>query len=182
MDIKQPNIPLMQLLMMGVYDDNNPLSIFRGMRYLIKSIWDYTLQFNRHYYSNHIQIGQDPFHYNKASLREQQRVTAFHEVLRYPPCSTHDISYHDLSLPPPLKKDVNMNMMPIKFGRDIEIKDQIPVELHRYIPYIKACLRHDNDLWKSICYLTIHESFVKKGNTQRRPGLHIEKPANNVKV
>ena len=140
--------PIARILFIGVYDDNNPLSIFRGMRYLIKAILDYTLQFNRHFYSSHIQIGQDPFHYNKASLIDKQLVTAFHEVLRYPPCSTHDVAYHDVSFPPPLKKDVNMNMMPLKLGGDIGIEDQIPEELHGYIPYIKACLRHDNSLWK----------------------------------
>eukprot|EP01084_Bolivina_argentea_P039539 73064_1 len=72
--------PMARILLIGVYDDNNVLSIFRGMRYLIKSIWDYTLQFNQHHYSNHIQIGQHPFHFNEVSLRSFKPATAFSEV------------------------------------------------------------------------------------------------------
>ena len=30
--------------------------------------------------------------------------------------------------------------------------------------------------WGKIGYLTIHESFIQEGTTQRRPGLHIESP------
>ncbi len=31
-------------------------------------------------------------------------------------------------------------------------------------------------VYEAIAYLTVHESFVKKGETQRRPGIHIEAP------
>ena len=30
--------------------------------------------------------------------------------------------------------------------------------------------------YNTICYLTIHESYVEKGATQRRGGLHVETP------
>ncbi len=57
-------------------------------------------------------------------------------------------------------------MMPIKMS-SLSFKDEIATNLHGYIA-TDPCQE------KQICYLSIHESFVKKGRSQRRPGLHIE--------
>lgn len=57
-------------------------------------------------------------------------------------------------------------MMPIIFG-DVQT---IPEELHSYNEIINKC----NFEKGSIAYLSIHESFVKEGETQRRPGVHTE--------
>eukprot|EP01084_Bolivina_argentea_P095229 171217_1 len=56
------------------------------------------------------------------------------------------------------------------------MESQLPNHLQGYILYIRACLQADPTQLNTICYVTIHESFVKKGRTQRRPGLHIEYP------
>lgn len=66
----------------------------------------------------------------------------------------------------PEPKDININMMPIVMGR----KNTIPEEYHGYLPIIEAC-NFEKD---SIVYLTIHESKVEKGKSQRRGGIHTE--------
>ena len=78
---------------------------------------------------------------------------------------------------------INVNMMPFNIFRS---KDTLPEYLHQYLPLINSCPIYPhtykpNGEYESynpdkICYLTIHESIVKKGETQRRGGLHIERP------
>ena len=74
---------------------------------------------------------------------------------------------------------ININMMPIVLGMDnIEY-------LKGYFNIIDLCVREQlgvEGAWgkyyagKWIGYLTIQESCVEPGETQRRPGLHIESP------
>ena len=71
----------------------------------------------------------------------------------------------------PSPTDININMMPFIFGDDTTI----PEQYRGYIPLIYNCWNVTNG---SICYLTIEESLVKSGLSQRRPGLHIETPGN----
>lgn len=79
---------------------------------------------------------------------------------------------------------ININMMPIKY---FDLNNSLPKYLWGYLDLIKACpvnlYDYDSkDITKyvyrgnRIVYLTIHESMVPVGKTQRRPGLHIEKP------
>lgn len=79
---------------------------------------------------------------------------------------------------------INVNMMPFRI---FNCKETLPEYLHSYLPIIKSCpifpYKFDSDGRNigcdsdQICYLTIHESSVKKGETQRRAGIHIERPA-----
>ena len=68
---------------------------------------------------------------------------------------------------------IDINMMPFIMG-DIE---SIPHEYQHYYPLIKACNIPEAELGK-VGYLSIMESLVLKGETQRRPGVHIERPSN----
>jgi len=68
----------------------------------------------------------------------------------------------------PESKNININMMPFNIT-DI---NSLPGEYRQYWPLIQRC----HSLHSTICYLTIHESFVKAGETQRRGGLHAESP------
>lgn len=72
----------------------------------------------------------------------------------------------DIEFPTPT--DLNINMMPIKLtGGYI---DGISEEWSSFIRY--HCFLRFN----TIAYLTIHEGIVPCGQSQRRPGLHIERP------
>ena len=61
---------------------------------------------------------------------------------------------------------IKVNMMPILMGID----DSIPKDLHKYLPLINNC-KFDKE---STVYLSIHESIVEQGKTQRRVGIHTD--------
>lgn len=66
----------------------------------------------------------------------------------------------------PEPRGLNVNMMPVVMG-DAE---SVPEELRGYLPLIKKC-----DFWPgSVVYLTVNESVVEAGETQRRPGIHTD--------
>eukprot|EP01084_Bolivina_argentea_P096226 172981_1 len=44
-----------RIILMGVYDDDNILSTLRGMLYIVKYIWELTMQFNQHYWSAYME-------------------------------------------------------------------------------------------------------------------------------
>jgi hypothetical protein len=54
-------------------------------------------------------------------------------------------------------------------------EDTLPVEYLQYWPLIEACQLPLAEIGK-VGYLTIHESEVRAGQAQRRPGLHCESP------
>lgn len=61
---------------------------------------------------------------------------------------------------------VCVNMMPIVMGD----ASTLPPFLQHYLPLIESC-----DFEKgTVVYLTIHESIVKEGQSQRRGGIHTE--------
>ncbi|KAJ3290210.1 hypothetical protein HDU79_003460 [Rhizoclosmatium sp. JEL0117] len=72
-----------------------------------------------------------------------------------------------------------------------KLEEMLPPECKRYAPIIAELSlphalpfrSHQSTLnqieeWGKVGYLTIHESYVQEGATQRRPGLHIESPGN----
>lgn len=82
----------------------------------------------------------------------------------------------------PVPKDIHINMMPVELGH--AIFRSLPNDCQHYAKFIwQNCLCQ---YWKSIKedempktrigYLTIHEGWVPVGESQRRPGLHIERP------
>jgi len=71
----------------------------------------------------------------------------------------------------PKPKDICINMMPFVLGQE----NSIPKKYRQYWPLIKRC-PIDLEEYGKIGYLTIHESLVKPGQSQRRPGIHTETP------
>merc|ERR1711966_348085 len=69
----------------------------------------------------------------------------------------------------PEPSGINVNMMPIRLG----MKESLPEYLHSYWPLLEACKIAPSDVGK-VGYLTVQENHVEKGETQRRPGLHVE--------
>ncbi len=63
------------------------------------------------------------------------------------------------------------NMLPFVMGD----KSTLPKEYHGYWPLILACNIERSEFGK-VVYLTVDESVVKEGCTQRRGGAHIEAP------
>jgi len=67
----------------------------------------------------------------------------------------------------PTPEDININMMPFH----PTIKTSLPVEYQHYWPMIQET--GEKSRW-GLAYLTITESFVGDGKSQRRPGIHTE--------
>merc|ERR1719433_920418 len=74
-----------------------------------------------------------------------------------------------LTFPEP--QDININMLPFVMGE----KASLPDEYQHYWPLIEYCSIPVEEHGK-VGYLTIQESLVPAGQSQRRPGLHIETP------
>lgn len=69
----------------------------------------------------------------------------------------------------PEPQDININMMPFVIGQ----MDSLPKDCQQYWPLIEACHIERAEHGK-IGFLTIQESMVEAGTSQRRPGLHVE--------
>ncbi|KAI9358306.1 hypothetical protein DFJ73DRAFT_957778 [Zopfochytrium polystomum] len=67
----------------------------------------------------------------------------------------------------------HVNMLPVVMGR----AGSLPLKCKRYSSMINACLARCPGEKFKVGYLTIHEGFVEPGETQRRPGLHVETPS-----
>jgi len=65
---------------------------------------------------------------------------------------------------------VSVNMMPFVLGNI----DTLPAECKPYWDIITQCYVDDNQEGQ-VCYLTIDESIVEAGKTQRRPHLHTDR-------
>eukprot|EP01084_Bolivina_argentea_P114346 203593_1 len=112
--------PIARILLIAVYDDNHPLSIFRGMRYIIKAIWELVLQFNKNYYSQCIEIKDDPFVEKDHDFQSTDKSVAFKLINESALCASNGHEYFKtLKFPYPLRKEININMMPIKMSYDI---------------------------------------------------------------
>lgn len=75
---------------------------------------------------------------------------------------------------PPQVRHININMMPFIIGDE----SSIPEEYSHYWPLIEKCHGEFNSRAEhgNVGYLTIQEGEVPAGESQRRPGLHIEAP------
>jgi len=70
----------------------------------------------------------------------------------------------------PAPSDIVINMMLFIF-HDLQ---SLPKKYRGYWPIIERCTHPDHR--GKVGYLTIHESWVKLGESQRRPGIHTESP------
>lgn len=70
----------------------------------------------------------------------------------------------------PATTGLEINMMPYRIGDP----RSIPADIIQYWPMIQLCERHSTQIGK-VGYLTIQESWVMAGCTQRRPGLHTDR-------
>lgn len=82
-------------------------------------------------------------------------------------------------LPRPIKfpkpTGIKINMMPFVMRWGFE-STKLPEYLRGYDMLLQRVAFYCQKDCGKICYLTIDESFVDEGHSQRRPGLHIESP------
>lgn len=90
-------------------------------------------------------------------------------VIKYPPDCRNQFSVITIVKFPEYSA-LQCNMMPFRMGD----KHSLPNEYQHYWNLIEACKVPEQELGQ-VGYLTVSESEVKEGFTQRRPGLHTEK-------
>ncbi|XP_065659618.1 uncharacterized protein LOC124817461 [Hydra vulgaris] len=154
--------PILRVILQGVYDVDSPLSLLRCTPHILVFIWNSIKAFWR----KHIQVG-----INKNSF-----------IYEYPykiKCNSIAYSLIQDSLNFPLPGNLNINMMPFIMSSSF-CKCKLPKNTKPYWDIIKLCIdeqsRNSKDEIGKIWFLTIQESIVNQGTSQRRPGLHTESP------
>ena len=190
--------PVLKIFLEGLYDENCNLSKLRGCPYIVMRIWREV----RNFWSEKITlppIQDEDFIKSGSGIRYQHEVLdvckeSFKSETYFAPLCL-GMGYDEgekYSFPAPT--DININMMPFIVGEDFE-DCKLPDYLENYWDLIYSCLRpqhirHHWHLWPSskipsdigkVYYLTIQESWVEPGNSQRRPGLHVDSPG-SVKI
>ena len=181
--------PISKVLLDGLYDQECALSRLRGCQHIMRMIWDNITEYWKEMVEMPIKPTADtdnPYEDLEESLSSCLYLT---------PISFHDPDEYDnmeYSFPKP--SDININMMPFIVGETFE-SSKLPEFVRPYWPMIKACLdpemsRAWHHMWPKdlipsevgkVNYLTIQESWVEPGTSQRRPGLHVDRPG-EVKI
>eukprot|EP00466_Bigelowiella_natans_P000363 jgi/Bigna1/84904/estExt_fgenesh1_pg.C_10330 len=161
----RPYPEILHAFICGLHDPKSNLNRLRGQSVLLKKIWQYLLDM----WACDVEIGHSPIFNPDELVKSKQRV---------PYAMICKVDF-------PEPSGININMMPIRIGattlrvQKIPVVDKatLPKKMHQYVPMIDRCLVDTaTDAIGKVFYLTIHESEVKKGWSQRRPGLHVESP------
>lgn len=103
-----------------------------------------------------------PDEYDQYIVRGVIRAPSIYKPGEYAICVAEGMKF-------PEPQDININMMPFVIGQ----KDSLPKDCRQYWPLIEACNVERAEQGK-IGFLTIQESMVEAGTSQRRPGLHVD--------
>ena len=145
---------LLGVLLDGLYDEESNLFKLRGCHQILKAIWHYTREYNLQ------EVNKSGYSDWIGSLM----------ILTIP-------TRHYPAFPNP--RGLNVNMMPFICGECFD-DYQLPKYIKPYKGLIKLCMDHQMNvnfgLVGKICYLTIQEGEVASGQSQRRPGLHVDTP------
>jgi hypothetical protein len=171
--------PILQTLMAGIHDKNSPLYIFHDYG---QSLLHYIYHFAFPPWAKHIKLTVPAEYFGRSKNDLSHPLICYNDrqykpniLLHHPSTSVGPQGFVAFAkcgkvyFPPPM--DLNVNMMPIVFGD----KSSLPPVLHGYYNLIEELPYMRDDVGK-VGYLTVHESFVEAGKSQRRPGIHIESP------
>lgn len=137
--------PIARILLLAISDDNCIFSKLQGVICIVEDIWKLTLLYNKEYYKKYIE--NDIYYKGFSNLNV-------------------DIKF-------PLPKDLNINMMPFIMSKNWN-KTKLPDYLKEYYDNIIKKCYYNSEQENKIYFLTIEESLVDEGKSQRRPGLHVE--------
>uniref|UniRef100_A0A7M5UU73 Uncharacterized protein n=1 Tax=Clytia hemisphaerica TaxID=252671 RepID=A0A7M5UU73_9CNID len=153
--------PIAKTILQGIKDDGSPFSKLNGIPHVLQMIWRHVLwDMKLKKWKKHIKVGQEWFFKG----RDTPLVSgAIYNGL---------IEIEDIEFPEP--KDININMMPFLMSEDFD-STCLPDYLEDYHDKILSNIDYRGQEGE-IGYLTIHESLVDEGQSQRRPGLHTESP------
>ena len=165
--------PILKVFLDGLYDDECVLSKLQGCPHILHNIWNDVTE----YWEEKIKTPED-YEYEYEYEEYEGSWSRFYVAP----------IYGQIEFPEPLS--ININMMPFYVGETFEAC-KLPQNLKPYWKLIQLCISPElnrkqservkmNHQWKSdigkVYFLTIQESLVKTGESQRRPGLHVDSP------
>ncbi|XP_065069061.1 uncharacterized protein LOC135694308 [Rhopilema esculentum] len=158
--------PVLKAFLEGVHDDDCDLNRLKGMWHILCKIWGYITSF----WKENIVITTKREAILPGDLLSFLDLCDPIDYRKHPFISSFE---SDICFPKPT--GININMMPFVMNKKFE-DCCLPSNLERYWSlFISRCLLDKEEKGK-IGYLTIHESDVKANCSQRRPGLHTERP------
>lgn len=184
--------PHLRILLLGTISSQSPLRKLRGLSStIIKIIFNdhiWTDWKNKIIFAPPNAIGERwlYFYFDANNLQDVSRNSRKVRQLPERPfpflrltewkAATHTDRGHQRAIVFPPFTGININMMPFIMGD----KSSLPEEYHSYWPILEAC----DPIGKTgsildggkIGYLTIHETDVIPGSSQRRRGMHTESP------
>ena len=178
--------PVLKILLTGVYDPGSPLSNLRGCPHIVRAIWNEV----KAYWESLIQFPNDQEDSDvdyRCIVDLYDGYSVVSKTFFTPIYGLDDLDAIQISFPEP--SGININMMPFIVGETFE-SCKLPDYVEPYWKMIQCCLKpeiykgkwhawprkfHPSDIGK-VYYLTIQESFVEPGTSQRRPGLHVDSP------
>ena len=161
--------PIARAILQGVYDEESPFFLLFGLQHILQRIWKDVISFWR----RRIKVSI-PVKYQYSMDKEVN----FDSLVKVPDVIVGNLSYLEVSyeIQFPTPTDLNINMMPFVMGRTFE-ESFLPINLKSYYDrLILRCLHSQDIEIGKIGYLTIHESYIYKDSSQRRPGVHTESP------
>lgn len=166
--------PMLKAFLEGVYDEDCVLFNLKGIWHLLKVIWGHVEQFWKDNLKETRSIlYKDRF--DEGDIISYLNLNRPIDYEKFPFIAGCAYDFGDAKIKFPRPKGTNINMMPFIFGRNFK-ECRLPKYLKKYWEnLIIHCICDENDYGK-VCYLTIHESKVKKQVSQRRGGLHTERP------
>eukprot|EP00794_Sanderia_malayensis_P004881 gene4881-5521_t len=165
--------PIAKVLLEGIYDEKCQLNKLNGICHILRQIWMDIVDF----WKSNILIKElfDPLekdldlersylNLNSSCISKYERITK-----RYPPYIHENVVFPDPT-------GINVNMMPFIMDNQKFSKCRLPKFFFEYWNRIIRFCKWEDQQRGKIGYLTIQESVVEKDSSQRRPGLHTERP------
>ena len=148
--------PTVKTLLLGTLDEHSPLAKLSGHADVIELIYHHL----RQEWAKRILTEQIN------TQRERSSIAFAHVNMLTPHGVLLDTTWR-AAWPSPTGR--HCNMMPFVMG-DIT---SLPKDFRPYYPIVEECLQTlPKGERERVGYLTVHESVVEKGASQRRPGLH----------
>eukprot|EP00794_Sanderia_malayensis_P004923 gene4923-5570_t len=167
--------PIAKALLEGIYDTNCELNKLFGMWHVLRTIWTNVTDFWKSNILIHKRL--DPLE------RNWEGTTAYLNLISrsYDQSEPESVVYyrhhpyrHNHVVFPPAR-GININMMPFLMNEEFS-ECRLPNKLRHYWENLVSLCSLENEQLGKVGYLTIQENFVEKNSSQRRPGLHTERP------
>ena len=160
--------PITKAFLEGVYDEKCVLFKLKGLWNILQEIWRLVKKYWRESVNETWSM-----RYKEASEGVMVSYMNFRNP-NYRSFRVWECCGQRLTFPKP--KNIKINMMPFILNDKFK-KTRLPKYLKAYWKAFGSnCAKTCSTDREKVCYLTIHESEVEENSSQRRPGIHTERP------